>query len=137
MASQPPLASCVTSGLQEMLDKARAQRKAEVLAMRLALLHQQEARVTHQTETTKSALQDLALRKEEQERRIHEKEEALRKMHQADAFYHEHGAAHKAPAASQPSAPVVTEDDALARLANSSGLQMQAATPRMGTIGQA
>lgn len=77
----------VTAGLQEMLDHASNQRKAEVLATRLAVLKQQEARVIDQTEVTRLRIASLGVRKHGQEQRIFQKAEALRKMHREDAFW--------------------------------------------------
>lgn len=129
MAGPPKIAG----GLQGMLDQASTQRKAEVLATRLALLKQQETRVTGETEETRRRLEELALRKEVQERRIREKTEALREMHRADACYQAH--AHKKAQA----LPPVGEDDALAQLSRQAAAQgspQQAETPRQGLSSQ-
>lgn len=125
----------VTAGLQEMLDRASDQRQTEVLATRLAVLKQQEQRVSGQIEQTKARTQHMITRKEEQGQRIREKAEALRKMHLEAGFYVEHD---RSKAQTMPfiaeSEPLALEPRSHQSLVGSQviGSQVQAATPRPG-----
>lgn len=140
--SKPAL---VTSGLQDMLDQARNQRQAEILATRLALLKQQEDRVITETEQTRMRMNHLAMRKEQQEQRIRDKKEALGKLHREDAFYADHSKGHKAAEHTEGRGPLdmiagVTSQQPLdgenASPSHPSASPVKPATPLQGTAAQ-
>eukprot|EP00930_Biecheleria_cincta_P104390 TRINITY_DN96662_c0_g1_i1.p1 TRINITY_DN96662_c0_g1~~TRINITY_DN96662_c0_g1_i1.p1 ORF type:complete len:289 (+),score=58.39 TRINITY_DN96662_c0_g1_i1:100-966(+) len=93
-----------------MVEQARMQQKAEALSARLALLEQQETRVKSQTEETQKYLRALAVAKQLQEQRVHDKVEALRELHRKDALRQGH--VHQEPSSSLD----LEEDDALPQL---------------------
>jgi len=136
-AKAPKVTAGPSAGLREMLDHAQNQRQAEVLATRLAVLKQQETRVTGQIEETRVRTQDLVVRKAEQAKRIRDKAEALRKMHEQDGFYQEHHHPEHdkgRQASTLPNLPNIGEGEPLVPSSHHSAIQElhQAQTPRLG-----